>query len=146
VLTAAAATIEIGSPRGTRRVAAREFFRGIFETALEKGEIVTGIHLPAGPPDARAAYEKLSLVAGDFAIVSVAAIVGRTAEIAIGGCGPKPLLLSEVGLSDEALLAAGKRLAVVCDPSDDQRASGSYRRKVLPGLIRRAVQAAMVRS
>jgi aerobic carbon-monoxide dehydrogenase medium subunit len=146
VLTAAAATIEIGSSRGVRHVAAREFFRGIFETALEKGEIVTGIHLPAGPPDARAAYEKLSLVAGDFAIVSVAAIVGRTAEIAIGGCGPKPLLLTEVGLSDEALLAAGKRLAVECDPSDDQRASGSYRRKVLPGLIRRAAQAAMARS
>ena len=48
----------------------------MFETALGKGEIVTAIHVPAGPPGAGAAYEKLSLVAGDFAIVSVAAIVG----------------------------------------------------------------------
>ena len=39
----------------------------------------------------------------------------------------------------------GKQLAVACDPSDDQRASASYRRKVLPGLIRRAVHAARPR-
>jgi carbon-monoxide dehydrogenase medium subunit len=141
-LTAAAAAIEIGSPRGSRLVGARDFFRGIFETALEKGEIVTAIRLPAGPPGARAAYEKLSLVTGDFAIVSVAVIVGRTAEIAVGGCGPKPLFLSEVGVSDETLRAVGQRLAADCDPSDDNRASASYRRKVLPGLIRRAVRAA----
>jgi aerobic carbon-monoxide dehydrogenase medium subunit len=144
-LTAADAHIEIGSAGGVRLVAARDFFRGIFETALDKGEIVTAIHVPPGSADAGAAYEKLSLVAGDFAIVSVAAIVSRSAQITVGGCGPKPLLVSNVGISDEALLAAGRQLAANSDPPSDQRASASYRRKVLPELVRRAVRMALAR-
>lgn len=145
-LTAAAASVELGSARGTRLVAAQDFFCGLFETALEKAEIVTAIHLPPGPPMARAAYEKLSLVAGDFAIVSVAAIVGRTAQVAVGGCASKPLFLSGLDVSDTALVAAGKRLAAEADPPSDQRASATYRRKVLPELLRRAVRTAMASS
>jgi carbon-monoxide dehydrogenase medium subunit len=142
-LTAAGAIIEVGSRRGTRLVAAQDFFRGVFETALEKGEIVTAIVLPPGSPMACAAYKKLSLVAGDFAIVSVAAIVSRTAQIAVGGCDPKPLFVSGLDLADAALLEAGKRLAAESDPPNDQRASAAYRRRVLPELLRRAVRAAV---
>jgi carbon-monoxide dehydrogenase medium subunit len=142
-LTAAGASIEIGSLRGTRLIAAKEFFRGVFETALEQGEIVTAVILPAGPPQACAAYEKLSLVAGDFAIVSVAAIVSCTAQIAIGGCGPRPLFVSGVDLTDAALLKAGKRLAAESDPPSDQRASAAYRRTVIPELLRRCVRRAL---
>ena len=87
-LVAANAAIEVASATGTRRIAARDFFRGLFETALKPGEIITAIVVPAGPKNGRAAYEKLSLVAGDFAIVSVAAIVAETATVAIGSCGP----------------------------------------------------------
>ena len=133
---------EIGSPQGTRMVAAREFFRGVFETALQQGDIVTAVVLPPSDPLRGAAYEKRSLVAGDFAIVSVAAIVGDAATIAIGGCGPKPLFAFGVAVSDDALLTAGKRLAEESDPPSDQRASAAYRRRVMPALIRRAVRAA----
>lgn len=142
-LTAARASIEIGSARGTRIVAAQDFFRGLFETALEKGEIVTAVHVPPGPQEARAAYVKLSLVAGDFAIVSVATIAGRTAQAAVGCCGPKPLFVSGLDVSDAALLAAGKKLAAESDPPSDQRASAAYRRNVLPELLRRAVRTAL---
>src|SRR6516165_286332 len=69
-LVAANASIEVGSATGSRHIAARDFFRGLFETALDRGEIVLAVHLPAGPRDSRAAYEKPSLVAGDFAIIS----------------------------------------------------------------------------
>ncbi len=141
-LVAADASIEVGSAAGDRRVAARAFFRGLFETALQKGEIVTAIHVPAGPPNGGAAYEKLSLVAGDFAIVSVAAIVADTARVAIGGCGPTPLHAEGLALADAPLLEAGRRIAAACDPPSDHRASAAYRRKVLPELIRRAVRAA----
>jgi carbon-monoxide dehydrogenase medium subunit len=142
-LTAADADIEIGSFAGTRRVAARAFFRGMFETALAPGEIVTAIHVPAGPPDARARYDKLSLVAGDFAIVSVAAIAARTAQVAIGGLGPTPLHAAAIELSDAALVEAGHRLAAAGDPPSDHRASAAYRRRVVPELLRRAVRAAL---
>jgi aerobic carbon-monoxide dehydrogenase medium subunit len=145
-LTAAGASVEIGSAHGIRSVEARAFFRGIFETALEKGEIVTAVHVPAGAPDAGAAYEKLSLVTGDFAIVSVAAIAGRTADVAVGGCGPKPLFALDVDVTDAGLAAATRRLVEESDPPDDQRASAAYRRKVLPALLRRAVRTALGRT
>jgi aerobic carbon-monoxide dehydrogenase medium subunit len=141
-LVAGDASIEVGSPAGHRRIAAREFFRGLFETALARGEIVTAIHLPPGPQGGRAAYEKLSLVAGDFAILSVAAIVTRTAQLAIGGYGPRPLHAEGLELADASLLEAGHRIAAECDPPSDHRGSAAYRRKVLPELIRRAVRAA----
>jgi|KBSSwiStaDraftv2_1062776.scaffolds.fasta_scaffold02386_5 carbon-monoxide dehydrogenase medium subunit len=145
-LVAADATIEIGSASGTRQVAAQEFFRGFFETALAAGEIVTAIRIPPGPRDAGAAYEKLSLVVGDFAIVSVAAIAGRTAQLAVGGYGPKPIRLSGIDATDDALIAAGRALATASDPPGDHRASAAYRRRVLPELIRRAARAASAAS
>jgi carbon-monoxide dehydrogenase medium subunit len=141
-LVAADATIELASQTGTRQVAAREFFRGLFETALADGEIVTAIHVPPGPRNAGAYYEKLSLVVGDFAIVSVAAIAAGHAEIAVGGCGPTPLRLSRIEVADDVLLAAGRKLAGECDAPSDHRASAAYRRRVVPELIRRAVRAA----
>ena len=146
VLVAAEAGIELGSARGTRIVAAQDFFRGMFETALEKCEIVTAVRLPPAAPDARAAYEKLSLLNGDFAIVSVAAIVGRTAQIAVGACAPGPLFMAGIELSDNALRAAGRKLAAESDPPSDQRASAGYRRKVLPHLLLRTVRGAMASS
>ena len=122
-LVAADAAIEVQSQRGSRRIAAREFFRGLFETALGEGEIVTAIQVPA--QKGRAAYEKLSLVAGDFAIASVA-VVGS--QIAVGACTPAPIRL------------ARPEDAAKIEPMGDQRASAAYRRKVLPELVRRAVQ------
>jgi aerobic carbon-monoxide dehydrogenase medium subunit len=142
VLVAADAAIEVGSAAGSRHIAARDFFRGLFETALERGEIVTAIHLRAGAPGAGAAYEKLSLVAGDFAILSVAAIVEHTARIAIGCCGPRPILATGLALTDAALRDAARKLADDSDPPSDHRASAAYRRKVLPELVCRAVRAA----
>ena len=119
VLLAAQAAIEVGSARGTRRVPAGEFFRGLFETALGRCEIVTAIHLPAGPSGQACRYEKLSLVAGDFAILSVAAIGD---EVAVGGYAAKPLRVNEIGKTE---------------PMSDHRASAAYRRRVLPELVKR---------
>src|SRR6478672_2201292 len=48
-LVAADAVIEVGSATGTHRIAARDFFHGLFETALKPGEIVTAIVVPRGP-------------------------------------------------------------------------------------------------
>jgi aerobic carbon-monoxide dehydrogenase medium subunit len=128
VLVAIDAQIEVASVKGVRRVAAGDFFRGIFETALVQGDIVTAIHLPAGEPGARGAYEKLSLVAGDFAMLSVAAMVGATTRIAVGGCGPKPIRLHRIEDAQHV------------NTVSDHRASAAYRRRILPGLVRRTVE------
>lgn len=136
------AVIEIASATAERSVPAREFFRGMFDTALARGEIVAAIRIPPQPVRAGTAYEKLSLVAGDFAILSVAAIVGTDVRVAIGGYAMKPILLSGLDPSNEAQEAAAQQLALHGDPPSDQRASAAYRRRVAPELVRRAVRAA----
>jgi len=140
-LAAAGAVVEVASAAGSRRLPAADFFRGLFETALTPGEIVSAIHLPGEPRGGGAAYRKLSLVAGDFAIVSVAALAGSTVAIAVGGCAATPLV--QTGLRHDEALEAGAALAARCDPPSDHRASGAYRRKVLPELVRRTVRAAL---
>jgi carbon-monoxide dehydrogenase medium subunit len=144
-LQAADASIEIGGPAGSRTVKARAFFRGLFETDLRRREIVVAIEVPPGRSRAGAAYEKLSLVAGDFAIVSVAAIGADVLDLAVGGCGPTPMVLTGIEASDAALLAAGRTLAASCDAPSDHRGSAAYRRRVLPEMLRRAGRAAASR-
>jgi carbon-monoxide dehydrogenase medium subunit len=152
-LVALDATIEIVSTRGRRTVAARDFFRGMFDTALEAGEIVAAVHVPAVRADTGTAYEKLSIVAGDFAIVSVAAVVSFDEEaaeggsgmgdaairIAVGGYAMKPILLSGLATPDAAVAQAARQLADHGDPPGDHRASSSYRRRVMPAVIQRAL-------
>jgi aerobic carbon-monoxide dehydrogenase medium subunit len=144
-LVAAEAILELVSRDGTRRVPATEFFRGLFDTALVRGEIVAAIHVPGGPERGGAAYEKLSLVAGDFAILSVAAIAAERVQLSVGGYAMKPLRLAGIDASDDALLAVGRQLAAENDPPSDHRASAAYRRRVVPELIRRAGMAAIGR-
>lgn len=138
-LCAADAVIELGSVDGVREVNARDFFLGIFETAREVHEIVLAVRIPAGPVGAGVAYEKLSLVTGDFAIVSVAVLGKQRLDIAVGSCGPAPLLAKDVEASADGLREAGRQLALMaCDAPDDQRASAAYRQRVLPRLVERA--------
>jgi aerobic carbon-monoxide dehydrogenase medium subunit len=144
-LQAVDASIEIGASAGRRTVKARDFFLGLFETALGPGEIVVAVHVPPGHAKAGAAYEKLSLVVGDFAIIAVAAIGAERVDMAVGGCGPSPSVLRHIASSDAALLAAGRELAERCDPPSDHRASAAYRRRVLPEMLRRAGRAAASR-
>ncbi len=153
-LCAADARIEIAGPDGRRGVAAGEFFIDYYETALGPGEMVTGVTLPPAPEGSLAAYQKFTRVEGDFATASVALVVQPrdgahgAFRIAVGGCGPIPVrapeaeeILTASGLDEAGLAAAGALLAQACDPMDDVRGSAEYRRKLVPGLLRRAARA-----
>lgn len=154
-ITAAAAEIEIASSTGRRRVPAAAFFAGYYETAVQPGEMVVAVHIPASPAGARAHYEKFSLIDGDFAVISVAVIIGMHAgrcsyaRLAVGACAPTPVRLAAAEaalagstLDDNAIAAASTLIAAECDPIDDARGSGSYRMKLVPRLIRRALLSA----
>ena len=142
-LVAIDAVIELVSATGRRNVPAREFFRGMFDTVLTRSEIVAAVRMPRSPEGAGAAYEKLSLVAGDFAILSVAAIAGDDLRVAIGGYAMTPLLVAGLDPAGEVREQAARELARLPAPPGDQRASTGYRRRVAPELVRRAVHAAM---
>jgi carbon-monoxide dehydrogenase medium subunit len=151
-LVAAGAAIEIAGRDGEREIAAQDYFKGYFETALERGEIITAITLPPALPNSGASFVKFARVEGDYATVSVAAVIASEGEIcsqariAVGACGPVPTRVPDaderlVGtrLEPAALQAAGQAIAEACNPVDDVRGTAGYRRQIIPELVQRAV-------
>lgn len=148
-LVAAGATIEIASAQGRRHLPAREFFTDWYATALEPGEIVTGVIVPKVVPGA-GFHAKHARVAGDYATACVACSLeaGGACRVAVGACGPAPLaddeadaILSEAR-SDAALAKVAALLVERADPLDDVRGSADYRRRLIAPLLARAVRAA----
>ena len=79
------ATIRAGRRGGSRDIAADDFFRGIYTTALAPGEIVTEIMLPRSAAGWRWGFEELARRHGDFALAGLAAgvrVPGRDAAVA----------------------------------------------------------------
>jgi len=153
-LVAAEAEIEIASLKGVRRVSATDFFVDWYKTALNDGEIVQAIYLPKPDTACVAHHEKFARVEGDFATVSVNIIlkldgsICQDIRVAVGACGPTPVrdrsiekTLIGTSLSEQEILQAGKSLAKQCDPIDDVRGSASYRLKLVPQLLLRAIEA-----
>ncbi len=149
-LVAADAQVEIASTTGTRCVPASAFFVDWYVTALEPGELVTAVLLPApGSSADQGVYIKHARVAGDYATASVAACLhgdGRM-RVAVGACGPVPIsdeaanALLSGDRSNAAITRAGELLQHHADPLDDVRGSADYRRQLIPRLLLRAVRA-----
>ena len=78
-LVASDAAIEISSRSGWRSIAAGDFFLDYLTTALEPGEIVSAVIVPAPPSGARGHFLKFARVDGDYATLSVAAILATIA-------------------------------------------------------------------
>jgi carbon-monoxide dehydrogenase medium subunit len=123
-----------------RRLAADDFFTGLFETALEPAEIVTEVRFPI--PHA-AAYSKLSQPASRFALAGV--FVARTAagvRVAVTGAAPSVFRFHEAeellaGRFDPGALA-GLTLASE-GLNSDIHASAEYRAHCVQVLLTRAV-------
>jgi aerobic carbon-monoxide dehydrogenase medium subunit len=154
-LVAVDAVICVAGAGGERQIPAGDFFVDYLETALEEGELVTSVRLPAMPAGAVAAYEKFARVEGDFATVSVAVVLVEQPgaidhiQMAVGACAPAPIRSSEAeeilksdGISDKTIAAACAHLAALADPVDDFRGSGEYRLKLIPVLVARAIETA----
>jgi carbon-monoxide dehydrogenase medium subunit len=125
-----------------REIAADDFFTGLFETALEPGEIVTAVRFPKV---AQANYQKFRNPASRYAIVGV--FVAKSpagVRVAVTGAGPCVFRVSEM----EAALAGNFSPDALKDiqiPSDglnsDIHASAEYRAHLVNVMARRAVAA-----
>jgi len=93
------ATIRAGRRGGSRDIAADDFFRGIYTTALAPGEIVTEILLPRPATGWRWGFEELARRHGDFALAGLAAGV-RVAEgsAAVAGRGEPEVSRADRGI------------------------------------------------
>ena len=155
-LVALDAEIVAAGTAGERHIAARDFFTGWYETALAPGEMIIAVLIPRTPAGSVGVYSKLARVAGDFAIVSVALLLGAEnrrcthLQVAVGGSGPAPLRLPQFEeklldrpLDDLDAAALGRALAWISDPVDDVRASADYRRRVIPRMVEDAYRRAV---
>jgi aerobic carbon-monoxide dehydrogenase medium subunit len=127
-----------------RKIAADDFFTGLFDTALEEGEIITKISFPV---PARAAYVKFRNPASRYALVGVfVAKRGREVRVAVTGAGADGVFRHK---DAEAALAArfqaksldGIKIAAK-GLNGDIHASAEYRAHLIDVLTRRAVAAA----
>jgi len=146
------ATIRVTSRRGGRDIAAADFFRGIYTTVLEPGEIVTAIAVPRAAAGWRWGFEELARRHGDFALAGLAAAVrlerGAVAEarLVFFGVGTKPVRArgAEAALIGRradavALAAAGRALDGDLDPPGDIHGSPALRRHLARVLLSRVV-------
>ena len=154
-LLALGATVNIRSARAAREVPLTEFFRDYYETALEPGELVTAVTVPAPPAGSGAAFLKcLPRTADDYATVAAAAIVTlerdgvrcREARIALGSVGVTPLratsaeaLLGGEPLGESLLQAAGEAAKTAVDPLTDHRGSAAYKREMTAVMVGRVL-------
>ena len=127
----------------TRTIAGDDFFTGMFETALDEGEIITAISFPI---PGKAAYVKFPNPASRYAIVGVfVAQTGGGPRVAVTGAGPCAFRGSEVGSALASNFSADAVAGVSLDGDDfnaDIHASAEYRAHLVTVMAKRAVAAA----
>ncbi len=67
------ATLVVAGAQGERRIAADDFFTGLFTTAMAGNELLVACELPVRAPDERHAFDELARRHGDYAIAGLAA-------------------------------------------------------------------------
>lgn len=146
------AEVTMQSASGARKIALKDFFRGMYETALDPGEILADIRIPNPPANSKTAYLRFSsLSANDWPCLSVAGLLtkqnGRAQELrlAVGGLAATPLLISGLEFIRDQNLSAdvAEKIADVVDgqiaPSSDIRGSEWYKRQVARVFVKRAI-------
>jgi len=141
-----AALVGLGATVNTnkRKIAADQFFKGMYETALDAGEIITSVTFPRPK---RAAYMKFKNPASRYAIVGVfVADTGSGVRVAVTGAGPCVFRVAEM---EKALAAkfAPESVASIHVPekglNSDLHAKADYRAHLITVMAKRAVEAAM---
>jgi carbon-monoxide dehydrogenase medium subunit len=145
-----------GSVRtNAREIAAADLFQDYLTTALDDGEIITEVLLPAGDGWG-AGYAKFNRRVEDWAMVAVCAAVrkapdGSCEDVRVGltNMGNVPLRAGAVeaalrggALDAGAIAAAAERADEGTDPPEDLNASADYKRHLARVLCRRALEEA----
>ena len=147
------------SARGTRTIAARDFFQGPLMTALAADELVTETRWTVPPAPAGWGFREMARRHGDFALVGVAVALtlGRgviaEARVALFGASATPVRADAVERAlrgqppTEAVIGDAARLATAgVDAVSDLHAPASYRASVARTLTARALADAVARA
>lgn len=147
------ATLVLRSATAERRVVARDFFQGLYTTAMRSDELLVACELPLLAPDERQVFDELARRHGDYAIAGLAARAlcrgGRLAEVRLAFLGledrpvraPKTEALLNGQAPDDAVLARAEReLRTELQPLGDLTNGPDTKRQLAAVLMRRAVR------
>jgi aerobic carbon-monoxide dehydrogenase medium subunit len=142
--------------RPPREVPVESFVEGPYRTALEPGELLTAVRVPAPPPRAGIAHEKISLY--ERPAVTVTCLVRLDggvlahARLAVGSVGNRPFRAGDaeaalagaaVDVLDGPLASAAEAAAAQGDPVEDANGSVEYKRQLVRVLTERCVRNAV---
>ena len=153
------ATFVIESTGGVREVQARDFYNGIYDTALEDGDLLTRIRIPMPVKGHGYAYTKLKRKVGDYATAGAAVVLNmsggtcQSASIALTNVGDTALFaedasnaLAGTDLGADAVSKAVELAESITSPVADMRGSEEYRTKMAGVMVRRAIALAASRA
>jgi carbon-monoxide dehydrogenase medium subunit len=160
IMIALGATLVLRGSKGERGVAANQFYKGFYATALGPDEILTEIRIPMPPPRSGGAYAKLKRKVGDFAAAAAAVQVTLDAKgaveraaIALTNAGPTPVEATDAARSligkvpDQKTIAEAAKLAASkTSPSADRRGSVEYKKEMARVMVMRALTKAVARA
>jgi carbon-monoxide dehydrogenase medium subunit len=148
-LLALGGEVDIAGPKGKRTVKADDFFKGLFETALEPQDVLIAVRVPAAGKDTRVGFAELARRHGDYAIVGLAANAKvdskglKDVRLAFFGVAATPVRAkkAEAALAGGDVVAAAKALDL--DPPDDVQATGAVKKHLAGVLLKRVARQLM---
>ena len=142
------ATLVVACRKGERAIAAKEFFKGIYETALTAEDVLVAIEFPVPDAGAVCGFDELARRHGDYAIVGLAAQGTRSSgswtalKLSFFGAGDRPLLAdaaAEALISAKGIVAAQAALDSALSPSDDGECSAKTKMHLARVLLGRVI-------
>ena len=146
-------TLVLASTKGERRVAAQDYFQGLFATARRDDELLVACELPCVTANQRQHFDELARRHGDYAVAGLAACAQwrsgalQDVRLAFLSLGDRPLRAH----ATEAILQAGPLTAARVDQADaalrseldpfaDLTHSAATKKQLAATLMRRALQ------
>jgi len=155
ILLALGATIVTSS----RSITVDDFFTGLFETALDEGELIKEIQVPVLGDGSGAAYAKFFNPASRYAVVGVGAVVSMdngscsSCRIGVTGAADHAFRASSAedslngsDLGDDAIASAAAKIADGQEMLSDLAASADYRAHLCGVMLKRAISNAVSRA
>lgn len=130
LLAALGARVTIAGPKGERTLPVEDLYAGYLETTLQRGELITGVGIPALGKK-RAAYLKCTTrSADDWPAVGVAVVLGDEERIFVSAATDRPTRLASVNEVDKL------------DIEGDLHGSAAYKKQLLKVYLKRAMDEA----
>ena len=148
------ATLVAMGPKGQRRIAVADYFKGLYQTALAPDELLLGVEIPLAQSNQRFHFDELSRRRGDYAMVGLACALTldaarvKEARLALLAVGDGPVLahgamqaLAGQSITEATIQAAQQALAQDLQPNGDLQADPATKIHLARVLLGRALNA-----